>query len=112
MDPDFRGFEMEEADNASLTEVQTLTIDCEREKTDRRILSDYGKGRLPQHTGLSGDLRPDSGWAGLWQADEGQICPTADRRRREQSPTADLLPLHLHGSRGGEHSEQCCHPAW
>ena len=65
MDPAFRGFVMEEADKASLMEVRTLTIDCEQEDTDRRILSDHRKGRLPQHTGLPGDLRPDSGQAGL-----------------------------------------------
>lgn len=35
---------MEKADNASLTEVRTLTIDCEQEETDRRIIhSNHGK---------------------------------------------------------------------
>ena len=43
--------------------VQTLTINYEQEETDTSSAT-TGKGTLPHHTNLSGDLRPDSGRAG------------------------------------------------
>ena len=88
MDSDFRASAKGELGSVRSMEVQTLTIDREPREADRCVLSDYWKGRQSQHTGLSGDLRPDSGRAGLQRADEGRISPTAGGRRREQSPTA------------------------
>ena len=69
------------------------------------------KGRLPQHTGLSGDLRPDSGRTGLRQADEEQISSTADGRRREQSQTASHHYIYM-AAEVENTTKQHCHPAW
>ena len=88
MDSDFGASAKGELGSARPTEVRTLTIDREPREADRCILGDYWKGRQPQHTGLSDDLKLDSGRAGLRRADEGRISPTAGGRRREQSPTA------------------------
>ena len=87
-DSDFGASAKGELGSARLTEVRTLAIDREPREADRCVLGDYWKGRQPQHTGLSGDLKLDSGRAGLRRADEGRISPTAGGRRREQSPTA------------------------
>ena len=88
MDSDFGASAKGELGSARPTEVRTLTIDREPREADRCVPSDYWKGRKSQHTGLSGDLRPDSGRAGLRRADEERISPTVGGRRREQSPTA------------------------
>ena len=86
MDSDFRASAKGELGSARPTEVRT--IHRGPRETDRCVLGDYWKGRQSQHTGLSGDLRPDSGRARPRRADEGRISPTAGGRRREQSPTA------------------------
>ena len=87
-DLDFGASAKGELGRARPAEVRRLAIDREPREADRCILGDYWKGKQSQHTGLSGDLRPDSGRAGLRLADEGRISPTAGGRRREQSPTA------------------------
>ena len=58
--------------------------------------------RRPQHTGLSGNLRPDAERSGLRQADEGRNLPNGWRAEEGAIPNGLLL---LHGSRSGEHSQ-------
>ena len=88
MDLDFEASAKVELGSARPTKVRTLAIDREPREVDRCILGDYWKGKQSQHTGLSGNLRPDSGRAGLGWVDEGRISLTAGGRSREQSPTA------------------------
>ena len=110
MDSDFGASAKGELGSARPTEVRTLTIDREPREADRRVLGDYWKGRQSQHTGLSGDLRPDSGQAGLRRADEGRISPTAGGRRMEQSPTPPATTWQQKWIEN--RAKQRCHPAW
>ena len=102
MDSDFGASAKEEAGSANPTEVRTLAIIWEPREADRRVLGDFWNGRKPQHTGLSGNLRPDSERAGLRQADEGRNLPNGWRAEEGTIPNGLLL---LHGSRSREHSQ-------
>ena len=102
MDSDFGASAKEEAGSANPTEVRTLTIIREPRETDRRVLGDFWNGRQPQHTGVSGNLRPDAERAGLRQADEGRNLPNGWRAEEGAIPNGLLL---LHGSRSREHSQ-------
>ena len=62
MDSDVRASTKEEAGSANPTEVRTLA--SSGKQTDA-YLATSGTRRQPQHTGLSGNLRPDSQRAGL-----------------------------------------------
>ena len=75
MDPDVGASAKEEAGSANPREERTLAIIREPREADRRVLSDFWNGRQPQHTDLSGNLRPEAERAGLRQADEGRNIP-------------------------------------
>ena len=60
MDSDFGASVKGEAGSANPTEVRTLAIIPESWEADRRVLGNFWNGRQPQHTGLSGNLRPDA----------------------------------------------------
>ena len=102
MESDFGASTKEEAGSAKLTAVRTLAIIRERRETDRHVLGDFWNGQQPQHTGVSGNLRPDAERAGLRQAEEGRNVPN-DWRAEEGSISNGLLLLH--GSRSREHSQ-------
>ena len=71
MDLDFGASAKGELGSARPTEVRTLATDRQPREADRCVLGDYWKGTQSQHTSLSGDLRPDSGQAGLRRVNEG-----------------------------------------
>ena len=109
MDSKFRASAKEEVDKDTATEVRTSAIDREREGRDRRVLSEHWKGREPQHTGLSGDLKPDSGRAGPRQADEGRVpqrLAGGGGNHHPQRPPATTWQQKFRAKR-----KQCCHPA-
>ena len=100
MDSNFGASAKEEAGSANPTEVRTLAIIREPRETDRCVFGNFWNGRQPQHTGVSGNLRPDAERAGLQQADEGRNLPNG--WRAEEGAIGLLL---LHGSRSREHSQ-------
>ena len=87
MDSNFGASAKEEAGSANPTKVRTLAIIREPRETDRRVLGDFWNERQPQHTGVSGNLRPNAEQDSDRRMRD-EISPTAGGRRREQSPTA------------------------
>ena len=110
MDLDFRTSAKGELGSARPTEVRSLAIDREPRETDKCVLSDYWKGRQSQHTGLSGDLRPDLGRAGLRRGDEGRSPQrlAGGGGNNPQRPPATTWQQKWIENR----AKQRCHPAW
>ena len=81
----------DEEENGNSTEVQTLAIDSEWK--GRCVLGDHWKEHHHNTPVCQANQSRDSELAGLWQADEGHVSPTAGGRMRESSISNGLLLL-------------------